>query len=58
MKQPTVLVACITVLSGGVGGVYHLINSNAQAQAELRVREKYDKVLTDYAILAATCEGK
>lgn len=58
IKQPAVIVAAITTLAAGSGGLYQLIDSNAKAQAEIKVREKYDKVLTDYAVLAATCQSK
>lgn len=58
IKQPAVIVAIIGVCSGSIGGIYHLIDSNANANAELKVREKYDKILTDYAIVAANCAGK
>jgi len=59
-STPTIVVAIITIGGGGVGWsvsqFYTLMNENANAKAELKVREKYDHVLTDYAILMATCD--
>lgn len=63
-STPTIVVAIITLGGGGIGWSVNeyskLVNEKADAQAELKTKEKYDEkysaILTDYAILRATCE--
>lgn len=50
-KDPKVVV----ILLGFVGTVSGVVWNGVQAQAELKVKKEYDKVLTDYAIKLATC---
>ena len=60
IKTPTIVVSIITVLSGGVAGLFALIKDSEGAKAEIRVKEKYDEkysdLLTECAILRATCK--
>lgn len=60
VKQPTIIVCVITLVGGGFGGLFKLLDSNAQAQAELKAQqkyqEKYDKIATDYIMLSVKCD--
>ena len=59
-KTPTIVVSIITVLSGGIAGFIAILKDSEAAKAEIKTKEKYDEkysaILTDYAILRATCD--
>ena len=65
LKQPAVIVAFLAPFFTGVGTVFHLVQSNAeavanlkvvQAETELKVRKENDKTLTNYVIALAQCK--